>query len=116
MEVAEQTAAADYYKVSKQNEVTQAMKSKDVKYKQKEAANLDKSVSETSSDLEGAQSELEALLESLAKLGKMCIAKAEPYAERKARREAEIDGLKEALSILESETALLQETTKHSLR
>merc|ERR1719486_1551944 len=109
MEVAEQTAAADYYKVSKQNEVTQAMKSKDVKYKQKEAAGLDKSVSETSSDLEGAQAELDSIMEYLSKLEKMCVAKAEPYAERKARREAELAGLKEALNILEGEAVLIQQ-------
>merc|ERR1719379_2992369 len=116
MQGAESSAAAEYTKVTKENEIAVTMKSQDMKYKGKEAAGLDKSVAETSSDLEGAQSELEALLEYLNKLGKMCIAKAEPYAERKARRESEIEGLKQALEILESETALLQETTKHALR
>jgi len=116
MEVAEGTAAADYERVTKQNELATTMKSQDVKYKTKEAAGLDKSVSETSSDLEGVQSELNALLEYLEKLGKMCIAKAEPYAERKARRESEIAGLKEALTILEGEAVLLQQTHKRKLR
>jgi len=116
MRVAESSAAAECEKVTKENELAGTMKSQDVKYKQKEAANLDKSVSETSSDLEGAESELEALLEYLAKLGKMCIAKAEPYEERKARRQAEIAGLKEALSILEGEAALIQQTSKRVLR
>ena len=37
-----------------------------------------------------------------------CIAKPESYEERKARRESEVNGLKEALSILESETAFMQ--------
>jgi hypothetical protein len=112
MEVAESTAVSEYTRTSKQNEIATASKSQDVKYKAKEAAHLDKSVSETSSDLSGAQTELDALMEYLGKLDKMCVAKAEPYAERKARREAEVAGLKEALSILESETALIQKSSK----
>jgi len=116
MEVTESTAASEYDKTSKQNEIARTMKGQDVKYKTKEAAGLDKSVSETSSDLEGTQVELDAILEQLNKLEKMCVAKAEPYAEKKARREAEIDGLKEALSILEGEAVLIQQTSKHALR
>merc|ERR1719478_935183 len=92
------------------------MKSQDVKYKTKEAAGLDKSVSETSSDLEGTRAELNAVLEYLGKLDKMCVAKAEPYAERKARREAELAGLKQALEILEGEAVLIQEKAKRALR
>merc|ERR1719183_3365741 len=116
MEVTESTAAADYDRVSKENEISRTMKSQDVKYKAKEAAGLDKSVSETNSDLQSAQEELDAILEQLEKLDKMCVAKAEPYAEKKARREAEISGLKEALNILEGESVLIQQTSKHTLR
>merc|ERR1719498_1834200 len=116
MQATEANAAAEYERVSKENELAKTMKSQDVKYKGKEAAGLDKSVSETSSDLDGVQSELDALHEYLGKLEKMCVAKAEPYAEKKARREAEIAGLKEALSILEGESVLLQQASKHSLR
>jgi len=116
MEVTESTAAADYDRVSKENEVTRTMKGQDVKYKTKEAAQLDKSASETSSDLQSAQAELDAVVEYLGKLANMCVAKAEPYAEKKARREAEIAGLKEALSILEGEAVLIQQTSRHTLR
>jgi len=116
MEVSESTAAADYDKVSKQNELARTMKGQDSKYKVKESAGLDKAVSETSSDLESTQAELNAIMEQLDKLAKMCVAKAEPYAERKARREAEMAGLKEALSILEGEAVLIQQTSKRTLR
>merc|ERR1719174_2147160 len=80
------------------------------------AADLDKSVAELSTDLSGVTDELSAVLSALDKLKEMCVAKAEPYAERKARRESEIAGLKDALQILEQETALLQTTAKHTLR
>jgi len=116
MEVAESTAARDYDKVSKDNEIARTMKNQDVKYKTKEASGLDKSNSETSSDLQGTQTELDAVVEYLGKLANMCVAKAEPFAERKARREAEIDGLKEALNILEGESVLIQQTSKRTLR
>jgi len=52
--------------------------------------------------------ELGAVDEYYSKLKDRCIAKPETYEERKARREAEIQGLKQALSILESETAFVQ--------
>merc|ERR1719353_1221789 len=116
MTAEEDSAAADYDKYCKEDEIAVTMKSQDVKYKTKEAAGLDKSVSELSTDLSSVSDELSAVMSALDKLEKMCVAKAEPYAERKARRESEIAGLKEALEILESETALVQTTSKHTLR
>merc|ERR1719420_620667 len=92
------------------------MKSQDEKYKTKEYTGLDKTVEELSSDLDGVSTEQDAVLEYLGKINERCIAKAEPYAEIKARREAEIEGLKEALDILETETALIQKASKRTLR
>jgi len=116
MTAEEQTAAADYESYSKQDQIDVAAKGQDVKYKTKEAAGLDKAVSELSTDLASVTDELTAVLSGLDKLKEMCIAKAEPYAEKKARREAEIAGLKEALTILEGEAALVQITSKRALR
>merc|ERR1719183_1161122 len=116
MVAAEQTAAAAYEKESQENEVEKTTKTQDVKYKTKEAASLDKAVSELSSDRDSVQSELDAVNEYLESLEKKCTYKVESYEERKARREAEINGLKEALDILESEAALVQTSSSHALR
>jgi len=108
IETAEETAAADYDRESKENSVEKTTKEKDVEYKQKETVYLDKEVAELSADRSGVQAELDAVNEYLSKLHKECDEVAETYAERKARFKAEIAGLKEALATLENETALLQ--------
>merc|ERR1740127_332180 len=116
MTAEEETAAAEYEAYAKEDEVANVQKAQDVKYKTKDAAGLGKAVSELSTDLSGVTDELAAVTSALDKLKEMCVAKAEPYAEKKARREAEIEGLKEAQKILESETAFIQKSTKHTLR
>merc|ERR1719191_1754040 len=109
---AEETAQAEYDKVSKENAILKTTKEQDVKYKTKEATGLDESVAELTSDREGLQTELDAVLDYYEKIKEQCIAKAEPYEERKKRREAEIAGLKEGLAILEG-VALLEKDTTH---
>jgi len=80
----------------------------DVKYKTKETHSLNAAVNEAKSDREAVQTELSAIMEYNGHLIEMCTSKPETYSQRKARREAEIAGLKEALSILEGEAVLLQ--------
>merc|ERR1719387_1598385 len=116
MTAEEETAAANYEAYCKEDEIAVVQKSQDVKYKTKEAAGLDKNVAELSTDLDTVTDELTAVLKGLDKLKEMCVAKAEPYAERKARRESEIAGLKQALEILEGEAVLLQKTSRRTLR
>merc|ERR1719420_2010500 len=108
----EEAAAAEYEKVTKENEITKTTKEQDVKYKTKEATGLDKAVAELTSDRGGLQTELDAVLDYWESLKEQCIAKVEPYEERKRRREAEIAGLKEALGILEG-VALLERDVYH---
>merc|ERR1719359_285872 len=108
----EEEAAKEYDKVTKENEISKVAKEQDVKYKTKTAKSLDKSVAEHSSDRDGLQTELDAVLDYWTKIQEQCVAKAEPYEERVKRREAEIAGLKEALAILEGE-AFLQKSAVH---
>merc|ERR1712085_3535 len=109
----EEMAVAEYEKETKENEIEKTTKSQDVKYKAKESKELDKYAAELKSDRSGVQDELDAVLGYLAKIKKRCIAVAETYEDRAARREAEIAGLKQALDILESETALVQSSREH---
>jgi len=109
----EQTAAASYEAQTKENGMTKLTKEQDVKYKNKEAASLDKAVSELTTDLEGVQDELDAVNAAWKTITAQCVAKPETYEERKARREAEINGLKDALEVLESEAAFVQVSAKH---
>merc|ERR1719408_1075425 len=115
-ETQEEDAVATYEKVTQENKIATTEKSQGVKYKTQEFVGLDKSVADMSGEREGATTELDAVLEYYAKLKDRCIAKPETYEERKARREAEIQGLKEALQILETETAFLQKGKRHHLR
>jgi len=115
MTAAEETAQSEYDQETKENEITKATKDQDVKYKTKESTGLDKSVAEYSSDKSGVETELSAVKDYLRQLEGRCIAKAETYGERKARRADEIQGLKEALTVLENETAFIQKSTR-SLR
>merc|ERR1711860_306136 len=89
--------------------IEKTTKEQDVKYKSKTSKELDKTSAELVADRKGVQAELDAVLEYLSGIEAQCIAKAETYAARKERREAEIAGLKQALEILQSETALVQQ-------
>merc|ERR1719156_427176 len=111
----EADAISTYEATTQENKMSTTMKSQDVKYKTKEYKTLDKSISDLSGDRDTTNTELTAVLDYYAKIKERCIAKPESYEERKARREAEIKGLKEALSILENETAFMQRG-KRSLR
>merc|ERR1719198_343967 len=101
----EDLAQSEYEALTEDNEVLTAEKTTAVKYKGKDKKETEAFLSETKDDLGTTQEELDAVLEYYDKLKPQCIAKPEPYAERKKRREKEIAGLKEALDILEAESA-----------
>lgn len=107
-ETAEASAVEIYERSTQENKITVAEKEQDVKYKTAEFVTLDKHIAEHSSDRDTANTELAAVMEYYGQLKDRCIAKPETYEARSSRRQAEIAGLKEALSILENETALVQ--------
>jgi len=101
-------ATADYKRLTLENDASKTMKSEDVTYNTKEFKSLDKSIADLSGDRDTSFTELSAVNEYFGKLKERCIGKPETYSERRARRESEISGLKEALQILENETAFTQ--------
>merc|ERR1719428_1132033 len=105
-ETEEAAAQEEYEKTTQENKINKATMEQDVKYKTKEFTGLDKAIAENTADRDGLQTELDAVLEYDEKIKDRCIAKPETYEERKKRREAEIAGLKEALSILEGQAFL----------
>jgi predicted nucleic acid-binding Zn-ribbon protein len=111
-EMAESDAASEYEKITQENKVAKTTKDQDVKYKTQEFKSLDKEISELTGDKDTLSTELGAVNEYYSKLRERCVAKPESYEDRKARREEEINGLKEALQVLEEETAFVQRKRK----
>merc|ERR1740123_32236 len=110
----EDDSEAEYQKTTQENKVTRTLKEQDVQYNTHEFESLDKEISELTADRDTTGSELSAVLDYYTKIKDRCIAKPETYESRKARRQAEIQGLKEALSILRDETAFTQRSKKGS--
>merc|ERR1712151_969006 len=119
-EAQEDDAQTEYDEITQENKVTKTMKDQDLKYKTKEVKGLKKAIADLTSDKDTIATELGAVDEYYSKLKDRCIAKPETYEERKARREAEISGLKQALEILDNETAAFvqrkQSSTQRFLR
>merc|ERR1712085_75630 len=114
LEVCESDFATNLAK--EETEETKTTKDQSVKYKTQELKARDSTAAEYSADHETTNKELSAVLDYYAKIKDRCIAQPETYADRKARREAEIAGLKQALSILEDETAFVQRRKRGSFR
>merc|ERR1719421_1239882 len=103
----EEEAQESYEKLMNDNKASKAAKEAEVKASQSEVKSLTVTLENNGEDKGMTQKELDAVLEYLDKLKPQCEEKVMSYAEKKARREAEIAGLKEALEIL-SGAALVQ--------
>jgi len=107
-ETEEADAASSYDKNTQENKMAKTQMEQDVKYKTQEYKSLDKEISDLGGDKSTAANELSAVMDYYGGIKDRCVAKPESYEDRKARREAEIAGLKEALDTLENETAFMQ--------
>merc|ERR1719207_417036 len=107
-EAAEDEAASAYTKLTDENKVSKAAKLADAKGKESEIKSLSVALEHSKEDHSSVSKELDAVLAYIGKLKPQCEEKAMSYAEKKAKREAEIEGLKEALGILEGGLALVQ--------
>lgn len=100
IDLEESDAQASYEKVTQGNQVMTATKTKDATYRMQSSKAIDKSISEIASDRETLTSELAAVQEYDGKLRERCVGKPESFQEKKARRQAEITGLEDALEFL----------------
>merc|ERR1719214_30614 len=115
-EAAERTAQSAYDTLSQKDAVAKAAKLAEVKGKQGEVKSLEMNLLNYKEDKESTLKELDAVLTYLDKLKPQCQTKVMSFAERKARRESEIAGLKEALAILSGEALLQVKTTLRGAR
>merc|ERR1719310_1796479 len=114
-EATEDEAAKAYKILSDENKVSKASKETEAKGKGSEIKTLKVQLEHSKEDYESVSKELDAVNAYLDKLKPECESKAMSYEERKAAREAEIAGLKEALTILEGKGLALAQTGR-SLR
>merc|ERR1719235_1032381 len=97
-----------------ENKIAKATKMAEAKAKESEVKSVSSSLEMSKEDQASTGKELDAVLAYLDKLKPECESKAMSYEEKKAAREAEIEGLKSALDILSGKgIALTQVSTRH---
>ena len=105
MRSAEKTAASSFEKDVQDMKLEKAQKEKDISYKTSEAQRLDSELNSLNSDQEGLQTEMGALLDFVKGLEAECLVTPESFAEKQAKKQQEIDGLKQALTALDATAA-----------
>jgi len=113
-EAIESEAQAAFDKMATENKIAKATKSAEAKAKGSEVKGVTSSLEMAKEDQASTGKELDAVLAYLDKLKPECETKAMSYEEKKAARDAEIEGLKSALEILSGKgVALTQLSAKH---
>merc|ERR1719316_71152 len=115
-ETSEAEAQEAYEKLMNENKTSKAAKEAEAKAAASEIKSLTVTLENTGEDHSMTSKELAAVMEYVEKLKPQCEEKAMSYAEKKARREAEISGLKEALEILAGDSVFLQKNLRVAKR
>jgi chromosome segregation ATPase len=111
-ETSESESLAAYNKYTQESKVTVAKKTAEKNGKESEIKSLKVALGNHKEDYSSTNKELDAVMEYLEKLKEQCTSKAHTYEERKAKREAEMEGLKQALDILSGDAPALLQTSK----
>merc|ERR1719265_299605 len=93
-----------FEKLMNENKVVLATKEAEIKGSESEIKSLTTSLHDGGGDLKMVNKEKDAVEDYMDKLKPQCEGRVVPYEERKAKRDAEIAGLKEGLAILEAES------------
>lgn len=99
-QASERESLKAYEKLMNENKVAIATKEAEIKGAESQIKALDVSIHDSGEDLKMASKEKAAIEEYIAKLKPQCEGRVVPYEERKAKRDAEIAGLKEGLSFM----------------
>merc|ERR1719201_3091106 len=99
-EASEKEAQSSYDKLTEQNTITKTANTQEVKGKEAKVKSEETALLNYKEDFGTTGKELDAVLAYLDRLKPQCETKVMTYAERVAKRKAEIEGLKEALEIL----------------
>jgi len=113
-EATEDEAAKAYAKLTDENKMSKVTKETEAKGKASEVKSLTVQLGHSKEDHASVSSELDAVNSYIDKLRPQCEEKAMSYEEKKAKREAEIAGLKEALEILAGDGLALVQTKRHT--
>jgi hypothetical protein len=115
-EATESEAQQAFDTMATENKIAKATKMAEAKAKESERKGVASSLEMSKEDQSSTGKELDAVLAYLDKLKPECETKAMSYEEKKAARDAEIEGLKEALSILSGTGIALMQTGTHHFR
>lgn len=96
----EREAVEAFEKLTNENELAKTSKKMEIKTSESQVMSLTEAIGDYGTDKTEASKTMDAILEYIDKLKPTCENRVVPYAERKAKREAEIEGLKEAFQIL----------------